>query len=45
MPGAISKVVVKLKGLSHTDLDDLDIHTPRTEQTTPGDGGPPPSPY
>jgi hypothetical protein len=25
MPGAISKVVVKLKGLSHTDLDDLEI--------------------
>jgi len=25
MPGAISKAVVKLKGLSHTDLDDLDI--------------------
>jgi hypothetical protein len=25
MPGAISKVVVKLKGLSPTDLDDLDI--------------------
>lgn len=25
MPGSINKVVVKLKGLSHTDSDDLDI--------------------